>query len=101
MANIDEIKQRIGASQIELSKYVKIEPIEKEDKKGWVNYGEGNAFPQYLIELYNESPIHGALVNSISYMIAGRELTASTPQAVKEINRLKLDSIIHPTSLDL
>ena len=101
MANIDEIKQRIGATQIELSKYVKIEPIEKEDRKGWVNYGEGNAFPQYLIELYNESPIHGALVNSISYMIAGRELTASTPQAVKEIQRLNLDSIIHPTSLDL
>jgi hypothetical protein len=101
MANIDEIKQRIGATQIELSKYVKIEPIEKEDRKGWVNYGEGNAFPQYLIELYNESPIHGALVNSISYMIAGRELTASTPQAVKEISRLNLDSIIHPTSLDL
>jgi hypothetical protein len=101
MANIDEIKQRIGATQIELSKYVKIDPIEKEDRKGWVNYGESNAFPQYLIELYNESPVHGALVNSISYMIAGRELTASTPQSVKEINRLNLDKIIHPTSLDL
>jgi hypothetical protein len=101
MANIDEIKQRIGATQIELSKYVKIDPIEKEDRKGWVNYGESNAFPQYLIELYNESPIHGALVNSISYMIAGRELTASTPEAVKEISRLNLDKIIHPTSLDL
>jgi len=101
MANIDEIKQRIGATQIEMAKYVKIDPIEREDRKGWVNYGEGNAFPQYLIELYNESPIHGALVNSISYMIAGRELTASTPQAVKEISRLNLDSIIHPTSLDL
>lgn len=101
MANIDEIKQRIGATQIEMSKYVKIDPIEKEDRKGWVNYGESNAFPQYLIELYNESPVHGALVNSISYMIAGKELTASTPQAVKEIQRLNLDKIIHPTSLDL
>jgi hypothetical protein len=101
MANIEDIKQRIGATQIEMAKYVKIDPIEKEDRKGWVNYGDGNAFPQYLIELYNESPIHGALVNSISYMIAGRELTASTPQAVKEISRLNLDSIIHPTSLDL
>ena len=101
MANIDEIKQRIGATQIEMSKYVKIDPIEKEDRKGWVNYGEGNFFPQYLIELYNESPVHGALVNSISYMIAGREMTASTPQAVKEISRLNLDKIIHPTSLDL
>jgi len=102
MANlIDEIKQRVGATQIEMAKYVKIAPIENEDRKGWVNYGEGNSFPQYLIELYNESPIHGALVNSISYMIAGREMTASTPQAVSEIKRLSIDKIVNATALDL
>ena len=102
MANlIDEIKQRVGATQIEMAKYVKIAPVENEDRKGWVNYGEGNSFPQYLIELYNESPIHGALVNSISYMIAGREMTASTPQAVSEIKRLSLDKIVNATALDL
>jgi hypothetical protein len=102
MANIiDEIKQRVGATQIEMAKYVKIAPVENEDRKGWVNYGEGNSFPQYLIELYNESPIHGALVNSISYMIAGREMTASTPQAVSEIKRLALDKIVNATALDL
>jgi len=102
MANlIDEIKQRVGATQIEMAKYVKIAPIEIEDRKGWVSYGEANAFPQYLIELYNESPIHGALVNSISYMIAGREMTASTTQAVSEIKRLSLDKIVNATALDL
>jgi hypothetical protein len=102
MANlIDEIKQRVGATQIEMAKYVKIAPIEIEDRKGWVSYGEANAFPQYLIELYNESPIHGALVNSISYMIAGREMTASTTQAVNEIKRLSIDKIVNPTALDL
>jgi hypothetical protein len=102
MANIiDEIKQRVGATQIEMAKYVKIAPIEIEDRKGWVSYGEANAFPQYLIELYNESPIHGALVNSISYMIAGREMTASTPQAVNEIKRLSIDKIVNATALDL
>jgi len=102
MANlIDEIKQRVGATQIEMAKYVKIAPIEIEDRKGWVSYGEANAFPQYLIELYNESPIHGALVNSISYMIAGREMTASTTQAVNEIKRLSIDKIVNATALDL
>ena len=102
MANIiDEIKQRVGATQIEMARYVKIAPIEIEDRKGWVSYGEANAFPQYLIELYNESPIHGALVNSISYMIAGREMTASTTQAVNEIKRLSLDKIVNATALDL
>jgi hypothetical protein len=102
MANIiDEIKQRVGATQIEMAKYVKIAPTETEDRKGWVSYGELNSFPQYTIELYNESPIHGALVNSISYMIAGREMTASTTQAVSEIKRLSLDKIVNATALDL
>ncbi len=44
---VDEIKQRIGATQVELSKYIKIQPIEVEDRKGFVSYGEGNTFPEY------------------------------------------------------
>ena len=34
-------------------------------------------------------------------MIAGREMTASTPQAVSEIKRLSLDKIVNATALDL
>jgi len=101
MANIDEIKQRIGATQIEMSKYVKIDPIEKEDRKGWVNYGEGNAFPQYLIELYNESPIHGSIVNSISQMIAGQGILGGNDTANAYLSGLKIDSIVPHISRDL
>ena len=97
----ESIVNRFSATQVELAKYVKIDPIEYEDKKGWVGYGEGNAFPQYLIELYNTSPVHGALVNSIAFMIAGKEFTASTNLAVREIQRLKLDKILKQTALDL
>ena len=97
----ESIVNRFSATQVELAKYVKIEPIEFEDRKGWVGYGEGNAFPQYLIELYNTSPVHGALVNSIAFMIAGKEFTASTTLAVIQIQRLKLDKILKATALDL
>lgn len=97
----ESIVNRFSATQVELAKYVKIDPIEYEDKKGWVGYGEGNAFSQYLIELYNTSPVHGALVNSIAFMIAGKEFTASTTLAVREIQRLKLDKILKQTALDL
>ena len=82
---VDEIKQRIGATQVELSKYVKVQPIEIEDRKGFVTFGEGNVFPQYLIELYNESPVHGSIVNSIAFMIAGQNLSTTNPQAANEI----------------
>jgi hypothetical protein len=95
------IVDRFSATQVELAKYVKIEPIEFEDRKGWVAYGEGNHFPQYLIELYNTSPVHGALVNSISFMIAGKEFTAASQVTLREIQRLKLDKLLHPTALDL
>jgi hypothetical protein len=95
------IVERFSATQVELAKYVKIEPIEFEDRKGWVAYGEGNHFPQYLIELYNTSPVHGALVNSISFMIAGKEFTAPSQVTLREIQRLKLDKVLHSTALDL
>jgi len=95
------IVDRFSATQVELAKYVKIEPIEFEDRKGWVGYGEGNSFPQYLIELYNTSPVHGALVNSISFMIAGKEFTAASQVTVREIQRLKLDKVLNSTALDL
>jgi hypothetical protein len=98
---VDEIKQRIGATQLELSKYVKIQPIEIEDRKGFVSYGESNSFPQYTIELYNESPVHGSIVNSIAFMIAGQEFTSDNPQATAELKRLGLDKIRHNTALDL
>lgn len=95
------IVDRFSATQVELAKYVKIEPIEFEDRKGWVAYGEGNHFPQYLIELYNTSPVHGALVNSIAFMIAGKEFTAASQVTLREIQRLKLDKVLHSTALDL
>ena len=98
---VDEIKQRIGATQVELSKYVKIQPIEIEDRKGFVSYGEGNTFPNYIIELYNESPVHGSIVNSIAFMIAGQSFVSSSAEASNEITRLQLDKIRHSTALDL
>jgi hypothetical protein len=101
MDKTKSIVDRFSATQVELAKYVKIEPIEFEDRKGWVAYGEGNHFPQYLIELYNTSPVHGALVNSISFMIAGKEFTAPSQVTLREIQRLKLDKVLHSTALDL
>jgi hypothetical protein len=101
MDNNKSIVERISATQVELAKYVKIEPIEFEDRKGWVSYGEGNHFPQYLIELYNTSPVHGALINSISFMIAGKEFTAPSQVTLREVQRLNLDKLLNSTALDL
>jgi len=103
MANlIDEIKQRVGATQIEMAKYVKIAPTEKENiSRGWVGFGEANMYPQYLIELYNESPVHGSIVNSISQMIAGQGVIGGNSIANQYLQSIKIDSIIPNIARDL
>ena len=63
MSNIQEIL---------LSKYEPVEAIEKENRSGWIDYGNNNLFPQHLINLYHNSPIHNALTNSIAFMIEGQ-----------------------------
>lgn len=43
----------------------------------WVQYGTGvykNLYPQFVIELYNSSPTHAAVVNATSAMIAGDDI---------------------------
>jgi hypothetical protein len=57
---------------INLSAYEPVEAIEKENRAGWIDYGFNNLFPQHLITLYYNSPIHNALTNSIAYMIEGQ-----------------------------
>jgi hypothetical protein len=47
-------------------------PIFKENKaKGFLTYGQDNAYPQMLINLYNSSPKHGAIVTQKAAYIAG------------------------------
>lgn len=58
--------------QINLSRYIPTEAIEKENRQGWIDYGDNNLYPQYLINLYYNSPIHNALTNSIAFMIEGQ-----------------------------
>jgi len=88
-------------TNIALAKYIKVEEVEKETTKGWVEWGEGNAMPQYLIDLYQSSPVHGSLVNSISFMIAGKGFKSENPASQVNIAKLELDNILGSSALDL
>jgi len=76
------------------------EAVEKETPKGFVTFGEANLFPNYLIDLYYSSPVHSALTMSIAFMIAGKEFKSNNPAAQREIDRLKLNAIRRPITLD-
>ena len=57
--------------------------------------------PQYLIDLYQSSPVHGSLVNSISFMIAGKGFKSENPASQVQMAKLELDSILGSSALDL
>jgi len=45
--------------------------IEKKGK-GWIEFGEENNYPNYLLSLYNESPKHGAIIKGKCNYIYGK-----------------------------
>ncbi len=50
-----------------------LQPIFTEKKnKGYVEFGEVNNYPEYLLSLYNESPKHGAIIKGKSTYIFGK-----------------------------
>ncbi len=88
-------------TNLAFAKYIKVEEVEKETTKGWVEWGDANSMPNYLIDLYQSSPVHGSLVNSISFMIAGKGFKSENPASQVNIAKLELDSILGSTALDL
>lgn len=48
------------------------EYIEKYNKKGWVNYGVDNLYPQYLISLVSKSSRHASILKKKAMLVGGR-----------------------------
>jgi hypothetical protein len=84
---------------LKLSEYVAKSDAEKVDRKGWVNYGDANDFPQYLRDLSHESPVHGSLVVAIGDMIAGKGIQSEQYQA--ELDALNIDTLTYAAAHDL
>ena len=85
---------------IELAKYVERNYEEKVVSQGWVEYGDDNLFPQYLIDLYNSSAVHHALVESIAYMIFGEGIKAEG-QGQLQIEEWGLQDEMRKACIDL
>jgi hypothetical protein len=84
---------------LKLSEYVAKSDAEKVDRKGWVNYGDANDFPQYLRDLSHESPVHGSLVVAIGDMIAGKGIQSEQYQ--EELDALNVDTLTYACAKDL
>ena len=53
----------------------------------WVEYGDNtyrNMYPQYLIDLYNNSATHAAIINATAAMIAGEDIIPEENKDLKQ-----------------
>lgn len=66
-----EIKPKIGVKPVKMSDYKTPEMKEvKRSGSKFISYGENNDYPDFLLDLYNNSAEHNAIVNSkIDYIV--------------------------------
>lgn len=80
--------------------------VEKISRGGWVNYGDDNLYPDYLISLMNRSSKHNAILKTKSQIIAGNgfEKEGLDPKAISILsnpyNELNLDQIVYRSGYD-
>jgi ribosomal protein S25 len=78
------------------------QPEYKEKKgEGYIQYGEKNDYPNYLIDLFNKSAKHNAIVKSKVHYITGNGWSGSE-QFIQHINRTEtLNDVTRKVSLDI
>jgi hypothetical protein len=86
---------------LKLKEYQERSYAEKPSNEGYVQYGDDNLFPQYLIDLYKSSATHNALCTSIAYMIYGDGVQADTLEARLKIEEWGLQDEVRKACLDL
>jgi len=86
---------------LKLNEYQERSYEERPSNEGYVQYGDDNLFPQYLIDLYKSSATHNALCTSIAYMIYGDGVQADTLEARLKIEEWGLQDEVRKACLDL
>tara|TARA_A100001201_G_scaffold1851_4_gene4752 strand:- start:4883 stop:7033 length:2151 start_codon:yes stop_codon:yes gene_type:complete len=87
---------------IKLSHY-NIPHLVEDPRNEWINFGEDNLYPNYLLELFLGSAINGALIKSIGAMIYGEGLAATNVDDnidTKE-SYLRLTELLHNSDDDV
>jgi len=94
-------KKNDNISVIHLAEY-NLPTITETNNKDYIQFGDNNLYPQYLLELYNGSSINNAIIKGVSAMIYGEGLDATdrTESDAKKESWLALNSLLHNSSKD-
>lgn len=85
---------------IQLASYEKRSYAETQSEE-IIKFGEDNLFPQYLVELYNDSPTHRALCTTIALMIYGDGFIPQNLDARLLYDSWNFDEELRKASVDL
>jgi len=83
------MKDRLQAIQLTNVVQPTVKEIPHQD---WVQYGDNsykNLYPTYLVDLYNNSATHAAIVNATAAMIAGEELLVDNKEDLSKYVDIK------------
>ena len=85
---------------IQLNKYEERSYRETPNRGGFVNYGDDNLFPQYLVDLFHSSATHNALSTTIAMMIYGEGFDASDLEGRLAFDQWNLNDELRKACLD-
>ena len=90
------MKKKDNISVIHLAEY-NLPSISEQNNKDWIQFGDENLYPQYLLELYNGSIINNAIIKGVSSMIYGEGLDATDREESdsKKESWLALNGLLH------
>lgn len=79
------------------------QPEYREKKgEGYIQYGDRNDYPNYLVELFNKSAKHNAIIRNKVHYITGNGWTGSGEAFIESPNRSEsLDDLTRKVSLDM
>ena len=94
-------KKQDNISVIHLAEY-NLPNISENKNKDYIEFGDDNLYPQYLLELYNGSSINNAIIKGVSAMIYGEGLDATDREEsdAKKESWLSLNTLLHSSPKD-
>lgn len=73
----------------------------KGEGNGYIQFGDMNNYPDYLLELYNKSAKHGAIVRNKTKYVIGNGWTTENGEESEFIKKFRLNSLGRRVALDI
>jgi hypothetical protein len=101
MKDKDKKENENGFESFSMESYI-LPIISESYNKDWINFGEDNQYPEYLLDLYRTSPKNAAMLNTISDMISGEGIVGGSDAMKANIyDDDDLETIVTKVSMDL